>query len=201
LICQLRAEAVHKCLPEDFAFSDRRLEACLDVSNTTIQNLLLRLARELQNPGVKSAALAEAISVQLAIEAARYLIAVSDDAVTGGLASWRLRVIDKRLTQEGPSPTLPELATLCNLSVRQLTRAFRTSRGSSIGDFMAQSRIEMAKRRLMSEGCVKAVANSMGFSSQSTFTYAFRRATGVTPGQFRTHALRADESPISSLRA
>jgi AraC-like DNA-binding protein len=28
----------------------------------------------------------------------------------------------------------------------------------------------------------------MGFASQSTFTYAFRRATGVTPVHFRTRA-------------
>ena len=193
LICQLRADAVRRCLPEDFEFTDRRLEACLDITNTNIRSLMHRLAHELHGPGVKSADLAEAIAVQLAIELARYLIAASSEVDTGGLASWRLRVIDKRLARDGPPPKLAELAALSNLSIRQLTRAFRTSRGCSVGDYMAQSRIEMAKRRLATGESIKAIAITMGFSSQSTFTYAFRRATDLTPKEFRTRVLRAGE--------
>ena len=198
MICQLRAEAVRRCLPEPFEFTDRRLEACLDIASPTIRHLMLRLAKELQDPGVRSADLAEALAMQLAIELARYLIAASGEVDTGGLASWRLRAIDKRLAKDCARPTLAELADLCNLSPRQLTRAFRTSRGCSIGDYLAQSRIETAKRRLATQESIKSIAAALGFSSPSTFTYTFRRAAGVTPGEFRTRVLRAGERPGSA---
>lgn len=198
LICQLRAEAVRRCLPDGFEFTDRRLEACLDIASATIRNLMLRLAKELQDPGVRSMDLAEAIAVQLSIELARYLTAASGEIDTGGLASWRVRAIDKRLAMGGPPPTLAELAELCNLSIRQLTRAFRTSRGCSIGDYLAQNRIETAKRRLATEESIKSIAAALGFSSPSTFTYTFRRAAGVTPREFRTRVLRAGERPASA---
>lgn len=193
LICQLRAAAVRKFLARDFEFSDRRLEACLDIANATIRSLLLRLADELHSPGAASIELIEAITLQLSIELARYLTAMREVAEIGGLATWRLRVIDERLTNPGPAPPLGELAALCKLSARQLTRAFRMSRGCSIGDYMTQTRIEMAKRQLATDISIKEVATSMGFSSQSSFTYAFRRTTGATPSQFRTQILRAGE--------
>jgi AraC family transcriptional regulator len=195
LICQIRADAVRRWLPGDFELTDRRLEACLDITSTTIRSLLLRLAQEIHDRGAGAEELAEAVAFQLSVELARYLTAVSEAVETGGLAAWRLRVIDRRLAKAGPAPTLTELAELCNLSVRQLTRAFRTSRGCSIGDYLAQTRIEAAKRRLGTPESIKAIATSMGFSSQSTFTYAFRRATGVTPKQFRTRVLRGGEGP------
>jgi len=193
LICQLPAGAVQRWLPEDFELTDRRLEACLDIASATIRSLLLRLAQELHDRAPGFEVLSEAIASQLAVELARYLLAGSEAVDTGGLASWRLRVIDTRLAKPGPPPTLSDLAALCNLSVRQLTRGFRTSRGCSVGDYMAQRRIEAAKRRLATDEGIKAIATSMGFSSQSTFTYAFRRAAGVTPRQFRTRVLRGGE--------
>ena len=58
---------------------------------------------------------------------------------------------------------------------------------------MAQTRIDAAKRRLATEESIKSIATELGFSSQSTFTYVFRRATGVTPNEFRKRILRALE--------
>lgn len=86
-------------------------------------------------------------------------------------------------------PSLDELATLCNLSVRQLTRGFRVRRGYSIGEYVANSRINGAKRLLASGENIKAVAYLLGFSSPSAFSYAFRRATGMTPGEFRVSGI------------
>jgi AraC family transcriptional regulator len=79
------------------------------------------------------------------------------------------------------------------MSVRQLTRGFRASRGCSIGDYINQSRIDTAKRLLGGEDSVKAIARAMGFASASSFSYAFRRGAGVTPRQFRTRVLRGAE--------
>lgn len=191
LICQLRADAVDRHLPEDFEWSDRRLEACLDIVSAPIRTLLQRLAVEMRHPGLASTEMLEATASLLSIEIARYLTDMREPVETGGLAAWRLRTIDRRLDEPGALPTLAELATLCNMSVRHLTRAFRVSRGCSISTYFAQSRIETAKRRLAGGESIKAIASSLGFSSQSNFTYAFRRATGVTPSLYKNRMLRA----------
>ena len=192
VICQLRADSVDKWLPGDFEWTDRRLEACLHIASERIRWLLLRLNQELRSPGVGIKELCAAITSQLAIELARYIVSVNEPTEKGGLASWRLRVIDERLAEAREPPTLAELAGLCRMSVRQLTRGFRTSRGCSIGGHLAQVRIDAAKRRLSSsQDSIQAIAASMGFASQSSFTVAFRRATGSTPDEYRKRAGRA----------
>jgi AraC family transcriptional regulator len=46
--------------------------------------------------------------------------------------------------------------------------------------------METAKRMLMAGNSVKSIAFAMGFASPSSFTFAYRRATGVSPSHFRT---------------
>lgn len=190
IICQLRAEQIHEWFEQKLDWTDRRLEASLDISNANIRGLMRRLGQELRYPGFAVQALAELITGQLCIEIGRYCAAIDETPATGGLASWRLRMIDERLHEVREAPTLSELAELCKMSVRQLTRGFRASRGCSIGDYITQSRIDTAKRLLGSEESIKAIARSMGFASPSSFSYAFRRGAGVTPRQFRTRVLR-----------
>jgi AraC family transcriptional regulator len=96
-----------------------------------------------------------------------------------------LRLIDERLSEIGAAPSLGELAALCNLSVRQLTRGFQASRGCSIGIYMDHARAILAKRLLQSDHSIKEIAYSMGYNSPSSFSYAFRRSTGMTPSSFR----------------
>jgi AraC family transcriptional regulator len=186
VICQLRAEAVDQWLPADFEWTDRRLETCLHIASERIRWLLQRLNQELRSPSVGAMEMCNAVVSQLSIELARYIVSVNEPTERGGLASWRLRVVDERLAEPREPPTLAELAELCKMSVRQLTRGFRTSRGCSVSDHIAQVRIDAAKRRLSSsQESLKAIAASMGFAAQSSFTFAFRRATGITPSEYR----------------
>jgi AraC family transcriptional regulator len=191
LICHLRPEQMRTWLQQDLEWTDRRLSAILDIPDPNIRGLLLRLAEEVRHPGFASEMLVELICAQIAIELGRYCTAVNEGPVTGGLAPWRLRLIDERLREVQAAPTLTELADLCKLSVRQLTRGFRASRGCSIGDHVARSRLDHAKRLLACDQSVKAIAYSLGFSSPSSFSYAFRRLLGETPRQFRQRVLRA----------
>ena len=150
-----------------------------------------RLGQELRYPGFARELMAELIAGQIAVELCRYCAAIDEAPGAGGLASWRLRLIDERLAEVREAPTLTELAKLCSMSVRQLTRGFRASRGCSIGDYITQSRIDTAKRLLANEDSIKAIARAMGFASASSFSYAFRRGAGVTPRQFRTRVARS----------
>jgi AraC family transcriptional regulator len=191
LVCELRREVVERWLDHDIEWTDRRLEAGLDITSQHIMNVLGRLAEEAHRPGIASPALSEMMIGQLAIELGRYCMGIEDGPATGGLSAWRLRAIDERLRQIETPPTLGELADLCSMSTRQLTRAFRASRGCSINDYVTRGRIEAAKRLLAGEDSIKAIAFALGFSSPSSFAFAFRQASGVTPRQFRQRTIRS----------
>jgi AraC family transcriptional regulator len=190
ILCHLSPEQLREWFGDDFEWTDRRLAASLDIPDANIRGLLLRLAEELRHPGFASQVMVELIITQVVIELARYCATVKDAPATGGLSPWRLRMIEARLREVREPPTLSELAKLCNLSVRQLTRGFRTSRGRSIGDYVEQCRLDHAKRLLSTEESVKAIAYSLGFASPSSFSFSFRRATGETPSEFRQRLVR-----------
>jgi AraC family transcriptional regulator len=188
VLCHLRPEPIRQWFDGDLEWTDCRLEAGLDLPDLNVRRLLLRLAEELRNPGFASQVMVELVVSQIALELGRYCVTIKERPTSGGLAPWRLRVIEERLREVREPPSLSELARLCNLSVRQLTRAFRTSRGRSIGDHVAQCRIDNAKRLLSTAASVKAVAYSLGFASPSSFSFAFRCATGQTPREFQERA-------------
>ncbi len=190
ILCLLRPEGLREWFEGEPHWSDGQLKASLDIRDDNIRQLLLRLARELREPGFASATMSELIAAQLGIELFRYCRASDDVGGGGGLAPWRLRRIDERLKELARPPTLAELATLCGISVRQLTRAFRASRGCSIRTYVTDSQLEHAKRLLADGSSIKSVALSLGFSSPSSFCCAFRRAVMETPGQFRQRLLR-----------
>ncbi len=190
ITCEIGRDFFRDWLEEDFEWTDRRLEASLDIVSPNIRSTLFRLGEEVRYPGFGSQVLFELLAGQIAIEVSRHVKAVTDGPATGGLASWRLRLIDERLEASGPAPTLAELATRCNMSIRQMTRGFRTSKGCSIGDYVIQVRTEQAKRLLDTNESIKSIAFAMGFASPSSFSFAFRQATGTTPRQFRQRQLR-----------
>jgi AraC family transcriptional regulator len=190
IVCELDESRVLELMSEVPEVTDQRLTASLDIRDTKVRNLLLRLAEEARQPGFASEALASHIIGQLSIELVRIGAKFADTPARAGLASWQLRLIDQRLKEVREAPSLEDLATLCRISVRQLTRGFRSSRGCSIGTYAANCRIEHARRLLAGDESVTAVASALGFSSCSNFCFAFRRATGIAPGEYRRMALR-----------
>lgn len=119
VICKLRSESLREWFEGDLEWTDRRLESNLDISSPNIRGLLMRLGDEIRHPGFASEVLAELIAAQLAIELCRYWSALANGPAAGGLAPWRLRLIDERLMELREAPTLAELANLCNLSDRK----------------------------------------------------------------------------------
>lgn len=185
IFCCLAPESLRSWLDRDFQWEGRRLEASLDIAAPRVKNLLIRLVEEMQQPGFASDLMVELLTGQLAIELGRYFIHCDEPPIARELAAWRLRLIDERLQDGSDIPSLMELATLCNLSVRQLTRGFRASRSCSIGEYVTNSRIEYAKQLLASDQSIKTIAYTLGFASPSGFCSAFRRSTGMSPGEFR----------------
>jgi len=188
MVCQLNPNLMAKWFDGELKLTEHQLEAGLHIPDRSIRGMLLRMTREVYHPGFASEVLLDLMAPQIAIELGRYCSSFTQDRAKSGLAAWRLRLIDDRVMELGKAPSLSELATLCNLSVRQLSRGFRISRDCSIGEYIEQTRIENAKRLLMNGKSVKTVAYSMGFASPSSFSFAFRRSAGRSPTEYRLKA-------------
>jgi AraC family transcriptional regulator len=174
--------------------NDRLLMANLDVRDAIMRQVMLRIASELRNPGVASTLLIGALTTQLWVELYRYSALFSDPQRFARLAGWQLRLIDERMKEPYKPPGLEELAALCHVSVRKLTRGFRACRGTSIGDYVTAAMVDRARKLLAGDQRVADIAPLLGFSSSSSFCYAFRRVMGMTPGEFRLNLLRPERT-------
>lgn len=197
ITCHLSRKTVEQWLDHAVEWTDPRLEASLHMSNPHIRMLMMRLAEEAHRPGLANDAMIKSIAAQLGVEIARFCENFLEVRSVGGLAGWRLRLIDERLRELRKVPTVQELAKICNLSVRQLSRGFRASRGIPLSDYCATQRIELAKRLLAGQDTIKSVAFATGFASPSTFSQSFRLATGSTPREFRQR-MRLATDPSAS---
>ena len=194
IACIFPPDAMRDWFDDEFRWTDGRLLGGFDITNPLLRSQLLTLGEEVRNPGFASDAMAEFMMGQIAIQLARHCMDIPEVKTGGGLAPWRLRRVDDRLAAAGASPTLTELAKLCDLSVRQLTRGFRASRGYSIGTYIVNSRIALAKQLLVAGRSVEDIARELGFSAVSNFYIAFRRAAGETPREYRRRAGRGTYS-------
>jgi AraC family transcriptional regulator len=185
VVCHFEPKLIDDWFGDELAWTEPCLEASLDINAPVVKSLLMRMGEEARHPGFAHQVMLDSMTVQLAVELRRFFTRVGTERAGGGLAPWRLQLIDERLATLASVPSLGELADLCGISVRQLTRAFRVSRGSSIAEHIAQKRIGQAKQLLAEGAAIKAIAYTLGFTSQANFSYAFRLETGLTPRQYR----------------
>jgi len=81
------------------------------------------------------------------------------------------------------------VAALVGMRPSTLASRFRRATGMSIGAYVRQQRVEIAKRLLVeSEMPVAAVARAAGFYDESHLDRCFRRISGSTPAAFRRAA-------------
>ncbi|MBE3000661.1 helix-turn-helix domain-containing protein [Nocardiopsis sp. HNM0947] len=81
--------------------------------------------------------------------------------------------------------TLRAWAGRLGVSTRTITRAFVGETGLTFSAWSALARVQHAMTLLARGERVDEVAEQVGYSSASAFGTAFRRATGMGPGQFR----------------
>lgn len=183
IVCALDPAEIERWFDGEIDWS-RFCGEMLNVRDQNIRGLLLRLIREVTEPGPSSEVAVELISSLMAIEFSRYCANADHSLPKGGLSAWRLRLIDERLQELGRPPAISELADLCRLSPRQLMRCFNVSRGCTIGSYVESSRLAAAQRMLSQGGKVKNVAHSLGYASAASFSGAFKRLTGVSPREY-----------------
>lgn len=94
-----------------------------------------------------------------------------------------LKYIREHLTEELDLETLADIASLSPIHFH---KCFKASVGKTVRDYVEEQRIKKAVNLLMTtELTLTEIAFECGFSSQSYFSYVFKRRMGVTP---REHA-------------
>jgi AraC-like DNA-binding protein len=92
---------------------------------------------------------------------------------------------------------LVDVAREVGTSPAYLTDLFRRVEGVPLHKYLVQLRLARALVELPSASDLTALALSLGFSSHSHFSFAFRRAFGSTPSQFRENTRRATVRTLS----
>jgi AraC family transcriptional regulator len=99
---------------------------------------------------------------------------------------WLRRAVDFIYDASDRRLSLGEIAAAAGVSPTELPRAFRHAYGVSIAAFARAVRLDRAAERLEGGRCsLDVIARDAGFVDQSHFTRAFKKAKGMTPGQYR----------------
>src|SRR3979490_23732 len=165
------------------------LAARLFFEDATLSGTALKLERLIERAGPNSNPYLEALGIVLAHELIRLNAGAPriEVPVRGGLAAWQQRVITTHIEEHlAEQISLTALAGLVGLSPFHFCRAFRQSFGTPPHRHHTSRRIERAKTLLVeSASSVTEIGLAVGFHETSSFTTAFRKATGQTPTVYR----------------
>jgi transcriptional regulator GlxA family with amidase domain len=84
--------------------------------------------------------------------------------------------------------SVDDLAVAVGMSSRTLLRRFKAATGRMPGAYLQAVRVEMAKAMLERDrASVQSIAAAVGYDDVSFFRSLFKRSTGMTPAEYRTH--------------
>ena len=189
LYCSIDRQELEDLIGQPLNLTRENWQAQTKVRMPVIELLLNRIHDELREENFAAEAALEAYAQALRVELARCLRTADEGAPAlrkGGLAPWRRRLLDKRIHADLPAPRLPELADLCGMTVRQLSRAFKEETGKTLGGHVDEVTMARAKM-LLTEGDlpIAEIAASLGFATPASFAQAFRRSAGICPRALR----------------
>lgn len=176
----------------DFSYNDLSLTPQIGFTSGHIRHIGMSLLGELNEANVVGRFYADTLAISLAMQLTRHYSSLKDVQIGhGGMAPHRLRkaigLIDHHLAveEEGRVP-LRDVAKEVGMSYFHFSRAFKQSMGMTPTNYIAERRIERAKKLMQETDLpISEIALRSGFSSQSHFTTSFRRLVRVTPRSFR----------------
>ncbi len=165
--------------------ADTPLVPRLFFEDATLWETALKLTRLIEGAAFDNRPYFEALGTVLAHEVVRLNAGAQriEAPARGGLAGWQQKIvtayIEEHLAEQIPLATL---AQLVRLSTYYFCRAFKQSFGLPPHRYHNNRRIEQAKMLLAKpEPSVTDIGMTVGFSETSSFSAAFRKATGLTP--------------------
>jgi AraC family transcriptional regulator len=153
--------------------------------DATLLSTAQKLTALIEGPDADNRAYLEALGFVLLHELVRLHrgSTPSKPTLRGGLAAWQQRAVTSYIEDHLAEPvSLASLAGLVGLSTYHFCRAFKQSVGIPPHRYHTRQRIERAKALLAKPALsVTEIGLAVGFSETSSFTAAFRKATGLTP--------------------
>lgn len=156
------------------------------------------IAKDGQHRGLIGMLLGEALTLleedrpaaRRCIEHACSLVILPQDCERGRsslLADWQVRRAKTFIADNlDSSLRIETVAKLVNLSASYFSRAFKATVGLSYSDYVADARIELAKRLLLTTDMpIAEVALTCGLADQSHLTRLFSRSVGLPPSAWR----------------
>lgn len=114
---------------------------------------------------------------------------IAQDEAQGELAALHALMTREQLHRD-PTLTLAKLARRMGVPHSRLSQLLNDNNGTSFRHYINQHRIDAAKALLRDQPTLSMddVAEQAGFVSMSTFYAAFKKATGMTPANWRLNA-------------
>ncbi len=176
-------------LGPDLSATAARLVARLFFENNMLLEMAVKLAAAIEDGAAEAERYPEALGIVVAHEVLRVCgkMRRREPLARGGLAVWQQRIVTSYIEEHlAESIPLTKLARLVDLSSYYFCRAFKQSFGVPPHRYHINRRIERAKILLVDVGrSVTETAVAVGFSETSSFSAAFRQATGITPTAYR----------------
>lgn len=148
-----------------------------------------RMMRELREREPGRALVAEHLAHLLLVQALRLYMAEGPAAGVGWLSALGDRQLSAALTAMHKDPgrrwTLQALAALAGMSRSAFALRFKEAVGRSAIDYLTRWRMLLAADRLLNgREPVSLLAPSLGYSSESAFSTAFKRVVRCSPRQY-----------------
>ncbi len=150
---------------------------------------LERMREELRNPQPGGSLIAQQLAYMMLIQALRLHLADAASAGRGWLSALSDKHMSIAITSMHNDPghpwTLQSLAERVGMSRSVFALRFRETVGATPMEYLTRWRMLLAADRLenSSDG-LSAIAQSLGYESESAFGKAFRRVMGCSPRQY-----------------
>ncbi len=164
-----------------------------DANDPLLAPIFRGILNELENPGIGSKCVVEALMKQAFIVLLRKTLAGPDNAtplyLTVASPSLAL-VINTIQDSHAERLSIPGLARMVGMTPFALTQEFERVFGESLLEYIQGVRLHKASTLLTQTDLpIKYIAASVGFASRSHFSRAFRKRQGEDPTSFRkSHA-------------
>lgn len=161
-----------------------------------------RLAQELRDPQPGGFLVGQQLSTMLLVQALRLYLR---DVGSGGVG-WLFALGDKQISiaisaiHKAPAHrwSIQTLAELAGMSRTIFAVKFKETVGKAPMEYVTHWRMLLAKDRLSSSNdSISAIAESLGYESDSAFSTAFKRVVGCSPRQHSRKQGLASPSPLS----